>query len=175
MPLVLKVLGSHLCTKSKKEWESTWNQLKAIPDEEITKKLQIAFNGLNTYERKLFLDIACFFKGEGQNRIADILESVCYSHNNIRNLINKSLIIIVGGKLWMHNLLQEMGWEIVRKESEEPERRSRLWLYDDVLSVLKNKIVSGLSYRHNLENYIFLLSMQIFAISCLIIIIILGC
>uniref|UniRef100_A0A7N2LDX6 ADP-ribosyl cyclase/cyclic ADP-ribose hydrolase n=1 Tax=Quercus lobata TaxID=97700 RepID=A0A7N2LDX6_QUELO len=93
IPLVLKVLGSHLCTKSKKEWESTWNQLKAIPDEEITKKLQIAFDGLNTYERKLFLDIACFFKGEDRNH-----------------------------------------------ESEEPERRSRLWLYDDVLSVLKNNI-----------------------------------
>ena len=75
----------------------------------------------------------------------------------------------------MHNLLQEMGWEIVRKESKEPERRSRLWLYDDVLSVLKNKIVSGLLYRRNLENYIFLLSMQIFAISCLMLIIILGC
>ena len=105
IPLVLKVLGSHLCTKSKKEWESTWNQLKAIPDEEITKKLQIAFDGLNTYERKLFLDIACFFKGEDRNHVVDILESICYSHNNIRNLINKSLITIVGGKLWMHNLL----------------------------------------------------------------------
>ena len=65
--LVLKVLGSHLCTKSKKEWENTWNQLKAITNEDITKKLQIAFDGLNTYERKLFLDIACFFKGEDQS------------------------------------------------------------------------------------------------------------
>ena len=65
----------------------------------------------------------------------------------------------------MCNLLQEMGWEIVHKESKEPER----------CSVLKNNIVSGLLYRHNLENYIFLLSMQIFAISCLMLIIILGC
>ena len=68
-----------------------------------------------------------------------------------------------------------MGWEIVHKESEEPERHSRLWLYDDVLNVLKNNIVSGLLYRHNLENYIFLLSMNIFAISCLMLIIILVC
>ena len=68
-----------------------------------------------------------------------------------------------------------MGWEIFCKESEEPKRRSKLWLYDDVLSVLKKNIVSGLLYRHNLENYIFLLCMQIFAISCLMLIIILGC
>ena len=98
-----------------------------------------------------------FFKVEDRNRVVNILELVCYSHNNIRNLINKSLITIVGGKLWMHNLLQEMGWEIVHKESEEPERCNRLWLYDNVLSVLKNNIVSGLIHRHNLENYIFLL------------------
>ena len=38
----------------------------------------------------------------------------------------------------MHDLLQELGKEIVRCESpEEPGRRSRLWLTEDVIHVLK--------------------------------------
>ncbi|XP_050281493.1 disease resistance protein RUN1-like [Quercus robur] len=64
IPLVLKILGSHLCKRTKEEWESAWNQLKAIPNENILEKLQIAYNGLEELEKKLFLDIACFFKGE---------------------------------------------------------------------------------------------------------------
>ena len=43
----------------------------------------------------------------------------------------------------MHDLLQKMGQDIVRRESyKELGRRSRLWRYEDVLHVLKNNIVS---------------------------------
>ena len=83
IPLVLKVLGFHLCKLTKEEWESSRNQLKAIPSENILEKLQIAYNGLKDLEKKLFFDIACFFKGEDQNRVADILESIHYSDNEI--------------------------------------------------------------------------------------------
>ena len=48
----------------------------------------------------------------------------------------------------MHNLLQQMGWEIVGEESEEARERSRLWHCDDILDVLKNNTASGLLYRH---------------------------
>ena len=100
-------------------------------------------------EKKLFLDIACFFKGEEKNRVADILQSVYFPDINLKNLIDKSLITLVGGeKLWMHNLLEQMGWEIVSEESEEARERSRLWRCDDVFDVLKNNTVSGLLFRH---------------------------
>ena len=118
IPLVLKVLGSHLCKRTKEEWESARNQLKAIPNENILEKLQIAYNGLEELEKILFLDIACFFKGEDQNRVANILRSVCYSDDNRRKLIDKSLIIIVGEKLCMHHLIQQMGWKIVSDKSQ---------------------------------------------------------
>ena len=49
----------------------------------------------------------------------------------------------------MHDLLQEMGWEIVRRESERKlGRRSRLLICDDVLHVLKTETVSGPIHRH---------------------------
>lgn len=45
----------------------------------------------------------------------------------------------------MHDLLQEIGPEIVCDESrEEPGQRSRLWAWKDVLHVLNNNTVSRL-------------------------------
>ena len=146
-PLLLTVLGSYLCERTKEEWESAWEKIKE--KENILEKLQIACNGLERLEKKLFLDIACFFKGEDQNRVADILESVCYSDDNKRKLIDKSLITIVEEKFCMHHLIQQMGWKIVYEESMmDLGRCSRLWQCTDVLNVLKNNIVSVLLYKH---------------------------
>ena len=57
-------------------------------------------------------------------------------------LMEKSLITINReGTLLMHDFLQE----IVRRESpKEPSRRSRLWLCEDVLHILKNNTISCL-------------------------------
>ncbi|KAF3949729.1 hypothetical protein CMV_024436 [Castanea mollissima] len=65
-------------------------------------------------------------------------------------LKDKSLITIDDqGILWMHDLLQDMGQEIVRRESpKEPGGRSRLWIYKDVIHVLKKntgtEVVEGI-------------------------------
>ena len=75
------------------------------------------------------------------------MESFCYSLDyDIGVLMDKSLITIdEHGTLWMHDLLQDTGQEIVRRESpKEPGERSRLWIYDDVIHVLKNNSVSRL-------------------------------
>ena len=115
LPLALKVLGSLL------------------------------FNGLMDTEKELFLDIACFFKGENKCCIRDILQIFGYYPDyNIGVLVDKSLITInENGTLWMHDLLQEMGQEIVcRGSRKEAGGRTRLWLYEDILHVLKNNTVS---------------------------------
>jgi hypothetical protein len=145
LPLALKVLGSSLFGRSIDAWKSARDKLKANPNREILDILQIGFDELEDTEKNLFLDIACFFKGEVKDRIIDILESFgYYPHINIEILMDKSLITILGRKLWMHDLLQEMGQVIVRCESPELGRRSRLWLSEDVLHVLKNNTVSVL-------------------------------
>ncbi|KAL4632817.1 hypothetical protein ACB092_04G078300 [Castanea dentata] len=110
-------------------WKSARDKLKAELDSGIMDILQINFDGLMDTQKELFLDIARFFKGEDVYCIRDTLESF--------------------GTLWMHDLLQEMGQEIVRRESpKEPGGRSRLWLYDDILHVLKNntgtEVVEGI-------------------------------
>ncbi|KAF5453804.1 hypothetical protein F2P56_023523 [Juglans regia] len=142
LPLALKVLGSSLFGKSTDIWEISRDQLKSNPDREIFDILEIGFEKLGDMEKKLFLDIACFFRGEDTNSIKDILKGLGYlpdCKKNIDVLVDKSLISVVGRKLWMHDLLQEMGQNIVRREfPEDPGKHSRLWLWEDVISVLKN-------------------------------------
>lgn len=42
----------------------------------------------------------------------------------------------------MHQLLREMGREIIRQESrKQPGKRSRLWYHEDVFNVLRDKTV----------------------------------
>ncbi|XP_050237840.1 disease resistance protein RUN1-like isoform X2 [Mercurialis annua] len=140
LPLALDVLGSFLFGKSVNEWRSALCRLKEIPNQEIMEKLLISFDGLDEVVKKIFLDIACFFNGEEHDYVMKVLESRgFYPHLGIRDLADKSLITISKQRIWMHDLLQEMGREIVRQESlEEPGKRSRLWLYKDVYHVFSN-------------------------------------
>ena len=145
LPLALEVLGSLLFGKRIDEWKSALEKLKEEPDNKIFNILKISFDGLTKMQQELFLDIACFFKGEYKDGIIDIVQSFgfCPAYN-IGFLVDRSLITIDEyGTLGMHDLLQEMGQYIVRRESlKELGRRSRLWRYEDVLHVLKNNIVS---------------------------------
>ena len=145
LPLALKVLGPLLFGKNMDEWKSARDKLKEEPERKILDILEISFYGLTDSQKGLFLDIACFFKGEKKDCISDILESFGYYPDyNIGVLKDKSLITIDNnGILWMHDLLQDMGQQIVFRESpDEPGGRSRLWHCEDVLHTLKNNTVS---------------------------------
>ena len=64
-----------------------------------------------------------------------------YPDSGIPNLINKCLIRVEHDKLWMHDLIEQMGREIVQQESNVPGERTRLWCYDDALEVLTENTV----------------------------------
>ncbi|XP_050135380.1 TMV resistance protein N-like [Malus sylvestris] len=141
LPLAIEVLGSFLLGRSVEVWSSALDSLKENPDKRITEVLKVSFDALEDIEKKVFLDIACFFKGEEKDRVTRILESSCGYRPDIdvAVLIEKSLLTLFGRKLWMHDLIQELGWEIVRREcSEDPGKRSRLWLPKDIIHVLVN-------------------------------------
>uniref|UniRef100_A0A7N2LQH1 ADP-ribosyl cyclase/cyclic ADP-ribose hydrolase n=1 Tax=Quercus lobata TaxID=97700 RepID=A0A7N2LQH1_QUELO len=140
LPLALKVLGSFMFRRNLDAWESVLGRLKETPKRDIMDVLQISFDGLETTEKQIFLDIACFFKGMTKDRVANVLRTPHYKPIiEIDVLVEKYLIIISNGTLWMHDLIQELGKEIVRRESpDEPGERSRLWLKQDILRVLKD-------------------------------------
>jgi hypothetical protein len=146
LPLALEVFGSFLFDRTMDEWKSARDLLKKNPNAEILDKLKISYDGLEDLQQKLFLDIACFFNGKYKHGIIYKLESFGYYPDiNTRVLEDKSLITISNETLWMHDLLQKLGHQIVRYESaEEPGERSRLWCNKDVIHVLKNCSVSGL-------------------------------
>jgi hypothetical protein len=143
-PLALKILGSHLSTKRPKEWDSALEKLKKIPKAEIYDVLRLGYEGLDLEEQNIFLDIACCLKGETKCSITRILEGCGFSTEiGMRSLEDKSLVIISkGNEVQMHDLIQEMGWQIVREESiKEPGKRSRLWDPKEIYDVLKYNMV----------------------------------
>ncbi|TYH00546.1 hypothetical protein ES288_A10G286500v1 [Gossypium darwinii] len=124
-PLALRVLGSKLYKKSRKEWES-----------EI---LSSSYDDLDEVEKNIFLDIAIFFKGTPKKDVEEIL-GCCYKGavSGISNLIDKCLLDSTYFKeIDMHDMLEEMGKDIVREESTDPGKRSRLWSAKDVYQVLR--------------------------------------
>ncbi|CAL0323876.1 unnamed protein product [Lupinus luteus] len=138
-PLALTVLGSDLCGRSIHQWESALDKYKKTPNRKVQDILRISFDGLEENEKEIFLHIACFFKGEIETYAAYALRA-CDLHPaiGIAILVDKSLITVTErGVLSMHDLIQDMGKEIVRQESPlDPGKRSRLWYYEDVLQVL---------------------------------------
>ncbi|KEH18376.1 TIR-NBS-LRR class disease resistance protein [Medicago truncatula] len=140
-PLALKVLGSLLRCKSEKEWDCALDKLKKMPNNEIDSIFRMSFNELDKTEQNIFLDIACFFKGQERNSITKILnECGFFADIGISHLLDKALVRVDSENcIQMHGLIQEMGKQIVREESlKNPGQRSRLCDPEEVYDVLKN-------------------------------------
>ncbi|MED6119776.1 hypothetical protein PIB30_014826 [Stylosanthes scabra] len=153
LPLALEVIGSFLFDKKVREWESVVEKLKRIPNDQVQRKLRISFDNLSDdTEKEIFLDIAFFFIGMDRNDVINILDEFD-AGIGISVLVDRSLVTVDNNnKLGMHDLLRDMGREIVREKSpKEPEERSRLWLQKDILHVLSNsmgtKAIEGLTLK----------------------------
>nr|AEL30361.1 NBS-LRR type disease resistance protein [Arachis hypogaea] len=67
LPLALKVLGSYLNGRPIAVWHSAIEKIKKSSHSEIIDVLKISYDGLDSMEKDIFLDIACFFKGHPQD------------------------------------------------------------------------------------------------------------
>ncbi|KAK1417721.1 hypothetical protein QVD17_26855 [Tagetes erecta] len=140
LPLALKVLGSSLKRRSIDVWEDAIRKLDAIPNLEVQNILQVSYKTIeDTKDQDLFLHVACFFVGEDKEFIVKLLaECNLYPTVGIQNLMDRCLLYIEDGRVMMHQLIIEMGREIVRQESpNEPGERTRLWNHQDSFNVLK--------------------------------------
>ncbi|KAI7737633.1 hypothetical protein M8C21_017067 [Ambrosia artemisiifolia] len=150
-PLALKVLGSSLHNEED-TWEGILESLGKETNPDITKILKISFDTLPyDKDKELFKHIAFFFVGEDRKFTEDILKAcgVCKS-TGIKSLISRCLLTVESSDiLMMHQLLQDMGRDMVRQESpKKPWKRSILWHRDECLDVLQNRrgttIIQGL-------------------------------
>ncbi|XP_076933816.1 disease resistance protein Roq1-like [Bidens hawaiensis] len=105
-----------------------------LQKKEIVEVLKISYDGLESDEKAIFLDIAYFFpmeRGKSSNE-------ACGYHPTlgIKVLQQKALITIVDGKFDMHDLIQEMGHNIVRGEHpNNPAKHSRVWKDEEIINM----------------------------------------
>jgi len=100
---------------------------------------------LKETEQRVFLDIACCFKGYELVKVEEILLAHygCCKKHQIGVLVQRSLLkISLFSAVTLHDLIEDMGKEIVRQESpKKPRKHSRLWFYEDIIQVLEQNTV----------------------------------
>ncbi|XP_060202499.1 disease resistance protein RUN1-like [Lycium barbarum] len=139
LPLALVTVGSHLQGRSIEEWRYEFQKLRAIPHSDIQKILKISFDGLDGDTQSVFLDIACAFHGFSADEVTKTLNACgLHSESAIATLVHKCLLQSARPFLEMHDLVRDMGRELVRMESpQEPGKRSRLFIPQEVREVLQ--------------------------------------
>ncbi|CAN6446067.1 unnamed protein product [Victoria cruziana] len=146
LPLTIKVLGSLLCSKKDiQEWEDILEKVKKVPHKEVQQTLKISYDSLDEMEKKIFLDISCFFIGEGKRDATYMWEGLeWHPKTAIRVLERRSLINIneKSGEFEMHDQIRDMGREIVAGKSSKghDEKHTRFWASDS-LDLLRGGIV----------------------------------
>ena len=153
LPLGLKILGCFLYGKTVRQWESELQKLQREPNQEIQRVLKRSYDELDDTQQQIFLDIACFFNREEKDFVTRILDACnFYAESGIGVLGDKCFVTILDNKIWMHDLLQQMGREIVRQECpRDPGKWSRLCYPEVVNRVLTRKMV-----RENANEYTFM-------------------
>ncbi|XP_039165783.1 disease resistance protein RUN1-like [Eucalyptus grandis] len=140
LPLAIEVVGSLLIDKEdKKFWEETLVKLRRAPKEEIVKKLRISYNDLDELQKKIFLDIACFFFNEKKADAICMWESCEFCPTEaIEVLTNRCLIKVLEDEtFWMHDQLIALGRQIVHEDSlGDFGRRSRFWIAEEALQII---------------------------------------
>ncbi|KAI9215647.1 hypothetical protein POPTR_T002428v4 [Populus trichocarpa] len=116
LPLALQVIGALLYRENNDKWEGEIDNLSRIPNQDIQGKLLISFDALDGELQNAFLDIAFFFIGKEKEYVAKLLGACCrYNPEVLEKLRERSLIEILEETVTMHDLLREMGREVVFK------------------------------------------------------------
>jgi len=123
LPLALNVIGALLYRKNRVTWESEIDNLSRIPNQDIQGKLLTSYHALDGELQRAFLDIACFFIGREKEYVAKQLGDRCGYNPEVvlETLHERSMIKVLGETVTMHDLLRDMGREVVRESSpKEP-------------------------------------------------------
>lgn len=156
-PLALEVIGASLFDKKDPETDrSLWmDAIKTLTENgDVSDKFKLSYYSLpSDGDKAMFRDIACLLVGMREEVALEIWKS-CQSCNDycsttkgpglvLRRLVDKSLVKIRDGVLSMHDLIRDMGRDIVMKEvpRERPGERTHLWNAATAAKVLRRNQV----------------------------------
>ncbi len=153
LPLALEVTGCFLFDKREDcDFNSTWPQTikTLIKEKDILKKLKVSYDDLSPEASMMFLDIACFMIGQREHIAMQIFEACKFDYEEgqtrfFSSLKDKCLVKLdEDRRIIMHDLLRDMGRQVVKDESRNMEKKtpSHLWHPEMVQRVLQNKQVS---------------------------------
>ncbi|MED6106639.1 hypothetical protein PIB30_006264 [Stylosanthes scabra] len=158
IPVVLKTLAHLLHGKDKQFWKSELEKLGKIPNKKVFDIMKLSYVDLDDDQKAILLDIACFFDGM-QLKIKYLESLLKHGDYPVRPALERlediSFITISNDNVvTMHDIVQEMAWEIVRRESiEDHANHSRLWNPDDIYQVLENnqgsEVIRSLNFSYS--------------------------
>lgn len=140
-PKALCLYGNELKKKRKDQMEEAFHRIKGCPPVEIMDLFKSSYDALSDTERSIFLDVACFFKGERRDHVMRILEGCAFFPLvGVDRLVQLSLLTISEtDRVEMHSLVQEVGREIGNSETKLISGRRRLWEPSDIKLLLEDK------------------------------------
>ena len=143
IPLALKVLVSSVSKPHMNDMEEHLRSLRINPPTKIQEAFRRSFDGLDENGKNIFLDLACFFRGENKDHVVQLLDACgFFTYLGICDLIDESLISLVNNRIEIPIPFQDIGRFIVHEEDMDPCERSRLWDSNDIIDVLTNNSVS---------------------------------
>jgi hypothetical protein len=141
-PLSLETIGASLFDKREPGDREIWEEaVKALQgNEEVFGKLRSTYDSLPADgDRAMFRDIACILIGM-EKEVALTIWKSCRSCSGarcstsetpalaLRRLMDRSLVRVDGeGRLRMHDVLRDMGRDIVKREAQRSEKWTHLW------------------------------------------------
>ncbi|CAH8354206.1 unnamed protein product [Eruca vesicaria subsp. sativa] len=141
-PLALSVYGEKLKGKTLSEWESVVPKLKRPLPDKIFNKLKISYDSLGETEKEMFLEIVFSFKGVNIDNVMQFLEGCGYFPRvGIDVLMDKSLVTVSDDRVQVHNLIYDLGLQIIKDSSEDTEMAYRFVDASNIQSLVEENEV----------------------------------
>ncbi|XP_013630635.1 PREDICTED: protein DA1-related 4-like isoform X3 [Brassica oleracea var. oleracea] len=142
-PLALSIYGQELKGK-KSEMEATFLELKQCPPQKIQDGLRSVYSALSDNEKHIFLYIACFFKGENVDYVAQLLKGCGYfPRAGIDILVEKCLVNISENTLQMNDLIQDIFREIIVVDRIQMKKCATMWQPSSIRYLLEDDELKG--------------------------------
>ncbi|KAH0888415.1 hypothetical protein HID58_050844 [Brassica napus] len=117
---------------------------KQCPPQKIQDGLRSVYSALSDNEKHIFLYIACFFKGENVDYVAQLLKGCGYfPRAGIDILVEKCLVNISENTLQMNDLIQDIFREIIVVDRIQMKKCATMWQPSSIRYLLEDDELKG--------------------------------